>query len=750
MPVLRSDAPITITWSELNTLIDKHKDYTKRRYECAKWYCKQRLNIVPFRQGKYKGLPKGITFNTVATEQDIEQWWHPKKGKYLEFDIGMPMGGVAGYCAIDLDVDEEENKHGIDTLAELIGNAGRWEDEEVNIDTWMATTPRGGRHLVFKYHPQIGVSAKQSGARFDDIDTRGSSKENPLKNGGFIFVAPTIKLDSHGKTIGTYEWQTDDNTVIDIPKALVDILLGIPATKLEMPAAFEKGGRDSGIYDYLLRCAAAGYNEDELRSLVPEILERMIPSEPSMVEKNVKSVLNSNVFGRAKKERVAKEFIGGLDLKMNKEGKILKTHENLDTILRSGFFDAEMSIYYDSFLDDFTISGDSDQRGRDIAMPVQLWLSKYFHLEWGGDVIRQHIIEACKFNPARPHTNALRDYILNCVREEGYSAIDALGTLMGFSGHKMEAIYRRYLTLWLCGAVARGLQPGTKFDYTLILIGEQGIGKSMLLHELAPNADWFCDSLTSEVASSKGNKDDLLKLQGSWVMEMAELTPLKNSHGNSGDAALKGFLTAQVDKYRAPYERAVADHPRTCVFAGTSNSEELYRDASGSRRYLTINLGGHQIDWTLVASMRDHLWAEARDLYNELGSDALWLNQDERAVQALVNKRSYRSTVLGDAIAEWAEGRTRFKTGDIIGAGGTHALIGEYKPFEIEREAKERLRHEGYLYLKTTYVDIKGGRKKGCMVWVDKQHWWELLSRDEKSNREGGMPFHGYAQKEEY
>ena len=118
---------------------------------------------------------------------------------------------------------------------------------------------------------------------------------------------------------------------------------------------------------------------------------------------------------RAKKERVAKELIGGLDLKRSKDGKILKTNENINMILCSGFFDAEMAIYYDDFLDDFTLKGDSDTRGRDIAMPVQLWLSKFFHLEYATDPLRAHVVEACKFNASRPHTNALRDYLLNCL-----------------------------------------------------------------------------------------------------------------------------------------------------------------------------------------------------------------------------------------------------------------------------------------------------------------------------------------------
>ncbi len=45
----------------------------------------------------------------------------------------------------------------------------------------------------------------------------------------------------------------------------------------------------------------------------------------------------------------------------------------------------------------------------------------------------------------------------------------------------------------LCGAVARVMVPGIKFDTMLVLSGPQGIGKSTIISKLC--GEWFNDSL---------------------------------------------------------------------------------------------------------------------------------------------------------------------------------------------------------------------------------------------------------------
>lgn len=140
------------------------------------------------------------------------------------------------------------------------------------------------------------------------------------------------------------------------------------------------------------------------------------------------------------------------------------------------------------------------------------------------------------------------------------------------------------MRLWMLGAVSRVYKPGNKFDYTIILQGSQGIGKSTFLKLMALDDSWFNDSLDS-LDSDKA----VQSLTGSWIIELAELKSLARTAG--GVESVKRFLTATQDKYRIPYERRADTFYRQCVFAGTTNKDDFLQDETGNRRFLIIHTG---------------------------------------------------------------------------------------------------------------------------------------------------------------
>src|SRR3974390_570469 len=70
---------------------------------------------------------------------------------------------------------------------------------------------------------------------------------------------------------------------------------------------------------------------------------------------------------------------------------------------------------------------------------------------------------------------------------------------------------------WLTSAIARIYEPGCQVDHTLLLEGEQGLGKSSGLRAMAGD-QWFSDHL-SDLAS----KDSRLELRSKWIIEISEL-----------------------------------------------------------------------------------------------------------------------------------------------------------------------------------------------------------------------------------
>ena len=166
--------------------------------------------------------------------------------------------------------------------------------------------------------------------------------------------------------------------------------------------------------------------------------------------------------------------------------------------------------------------------------------------------------------------------------------------------------------LWMLGAVSRIYHPGCKFDYTVILQGRQGLGKSTFLQLMALNDSWFNDSLDS-LDSDKAAQS----LMGSWIIELAELKSLARTAG--GVDSVKRFLTATQDKYRVPYERRADIFLRQSVFAGTTNKSDFLQDETGNRRFLIVQTGVKEPKKSLFdpQAMDDikAAWAEAVHIY---------------------------------------------------------------------------------------------------------------------------------------
>ena len=78
--------------------------------------------------------------------------------------------------------------------------------------------------------------------------------------------------------------------------------------------------------------------------------------------------------------------------------------------------------------------------------------------------------------------------------------------------------------------------------------------------------------------------------------------------GNAVES-LKAFLSRRVDRGRLAYAHSVAEFPRQCVIAGSTNSSAYLKDATGNRRFWPVRTGS--IDLDALRHVRDQLWAEA-------------------------------------------------------------------------------------------------------------------------------------------
>ena len=181
--------------------------------------------------------------------------------------------------------------------------------------------------------------------------------------------------------------------------------------------------------------------------------------------------------------------------------------------------------------------------------------------------------------------NAANDNIIHPIKNylEGltWDGVPRLGTLLvDYLGAEDTAYTRAVTRKTFMAAVARIFEPGCKFDYVLVLAGPQGRGKSTLVAKMSNG--WYTDSL-----AGIGTKEAYENIQGYWLVELGELAAMRKIEIET----IKNFISKQVDSYRAAYGRRVEDHPRQCIFIGTTNSTAFLRDDTGNRRFWPVRLG---------------------------------------------------------------------------------------------------------------------------------------------------------------
>lgn len=255
--------------------------------------------------------------------------------------------------------------------------------------------------------------------------------------------------------------------------------------------------------------------------------------------------------------------------------------------------------------------------------------------------------------------NPLKDYIRGLPDWDGVPRVDTL--LVDYLGAEDSAYTRAVTRKTLIGAIQRVLEPGCKFDTVLVLDGKPGIGKSTLLRKLG--GKWFSDSLS--LADTR-DKTAAEKLQGVWIMEIGEMQGTRKADID----VMKGFLSRQVDEYRAAYGRVVERHPRTAIICGTTNSTTGFlRDTTGNRRFwpVTVEGGGRLSVWEITEETRAQIWAEAMAytaegetsyLDAEIEKEAAKAQQaaleyDDREGQVL----EYLETLLPDDWYSWDTGK---------------------------------------------------------------------------------------------
>lgn len=239
----------------------------------------------------------------------------------------------------------------------------------------------------------------------------------------------------------------------------------------------------------------------------------------------------------------------------------------------------------------------------------------------------------CETNPHDP----LREMLEMLPAWDG---IDRAGAVLYALRAEPTELHLDIIRKWLISAVARALRPGCKVDTKLVLIGDQGQGKSTFFEILAgPGLHVTAHGVASD-------KDQKSIKHRHWIVEDAEMS----SHSKKDVAAEKADLSTSVDVWRKAYGRSDRTNPRSYVEVGTWNPSAdmgLLRDETGARRYWLLETHG-RCDWALVAVERAQIWAEAVARFR--AGEPWWFETVPEAMRA--THEAYRSR---DTFEQWLD-----------------------------------------------------------------------------------------------
>ena len=226
--------------------------------DAAVWYCRHGFGIIPIApRGKHPISKNGLN-DWFTNPDDAEKLWTEQPNLNIGIVCGTPSHGIV---VLDIDEDDENGKHGLDTLND-------WEDTRGGLpDTAVAVTGRGGLHYLYRTdRTNIRPSTNAELA----VDVRS--------DGSYIVAPPSIHPNgtpyrwmdgcapwecgiatANGKVYDFLDHvQRNGGTSDDAPKT----------SSFELPAIIKHGERDDTLYRYGCSLRHRGYRDDVIQAMV--------------------------------------------------------------------------------------------------------------------------------------------------------------------------------------------------------------------------------------------------------------------------------------------------------------------------------------------------------------------------------------------------------------------------------------------------------------------------------------------------
>ena len=226
--------------------------------------------------------------------------------------------------------------------------------------------------------------------------------------------------------------------------------------------------------------------------------------------------------------------------------------------------------------------------------------------EHGVFIPEQRIKSAIQYAAGKNRYCPIRRYLDSCSAHAiPHKDWDRIGEVFLGNKHQLSTLAMQRMMI---GAVARAYNPGCSMSWLPILVGAQGVGKSMFSRSLVP------EKLFAEVSTPLETlMKEQYRLHVAWLLELPEIDHFFQSRNIEN---FKNLITTRCDEVRRPYASLPERLLRRFVMIGTTNRNQFLVDSTGNRRFVPLEIGSNfLIPWKQISEERDSLWASAVQAY---------------------------------------------------------------------------------------------------------------------------------------
>lgn len=288
-------------------------------------------------------------------------------------------------------------------------------------------------------------------------------------------------------------------------------------------------------------------------------------------------------------------------VEMNTNGRIRPlSHTILDVINK-------MPIFYDTFTDGIVVQ---DSEGKFIKFKDSFYTDIRATMERQGfSKISESDIKSTVRAVAQGKGHVI-DTAIDWGRKLQWDGIKRCHRLFadyfGAEDNEVSTAFSMYVA---SSMGARILKAEALVDMVVVLVGDQGIGKTQSVKALAPSKETF-----AEIDLSAKDADISRHLKGKLIVELAELQGLRSRDSEH----IKAWVSKQEDEWIPKYQEFTTTYKRRCVMLATTNETGFLSDHTGNRRWLPLDIVGEGKP-NAIAKDREQLWAEAITIFSEYG-----------------------------------------------------------------------------------------------------------------------------------